>query len=54
MVNIHPALRLRFDADQRTQAYSREEKADLLWAVNTDDEQALLSAFNDAQRSLDL
>lgn len=54
VVQAHPALRLRFDADQRTQTYSREEKADLLWTLEADDEQALLSTFNDAQRSLDL
>ncbi|ARM85262.1 non-ribosomal peptide synthetase [Marinobacter salarius] len=54
VVDIHPALRLRFDADQRTQTYSREEKADLLWTLETDDEQTLLSTFNGAQRSLDL
>lgn len=54
VVQAHPALRLRFDAGQRTQIDSGEEKADLLWTLEADDEQTLLTTFNEAQRSLDL
>ncbi|BES72574.1 hypothetical protein RE428_35920 [Marinobacter nanhaiticus D15-8W] len=54
VAQAHPALRLRFDADKRTQTYVGEETADLLWTVEAGDESALLATFNDAQRSLDL
>lgn len=54
VVQAHPALRLRFDAAKCTQSYANAEKADLLWIVDAEDEQTLLSTFNEAQRSLDL
>jgi len=54
VVKAHPALRLSFDADQRTQTYRSDEQADLLWTTDAGEEQARLSTFTDAQRSLDL
>lgn len=54
LVVAHPALRLRFDADNRTQGYRDREPADLLRAVAADNEESLQLIFDETQRSLDI